>query len=145
MNQELLKKAGHIIARHAMNSGLSDIIPFCALGMIDHDGAPTVSAITAMRSEGLRWVTFSAELSGNKVKRLALSNKASVCFLSETYNISLVGTIEILTDSATKKENWCAALSQHFSGPDDQNFCVLKFCTKRYNLLIDWQEARGEV
>lgn len=145
MNQELLKKAGDIIARHSVHSGLSDKILVCALGMIDPDGAPTVSAITAAQSEGIKWVTFSTGLTSNKVKRLALSNKASVCFLSETYNVSLVGTLEVLTDPAVKRENWYDALTQHFSGPDDPNFCVLKFTTQRYNLLIDWQEARGEM
>jgi hypothetical protein len=29
------------------------------------------------------------------------------------------------------------------SGPDDPNFCVLRFRTERYNLLVDWQQAQG--
>ena len=143
MNQELIKKAGAIVARHSMHSNLPDTIPFCALGMLDADGSPTVSAITAMRSEGIAWMTFGTGLTSNKVHRLTHSNKASVCFLSETYNVSLVGTLEVLTDPAVKRENWYEALGMHFSGPEDPNYCVLKFTTQRYNLLIDWEEARG--
>lgn len=144
MHHEILQKAGEIVALHSVHSGLADKILVCALGMLDADGAPTVAAITAARSEGIRWVTFSTGLTSNKVKRLAHSNKASVCFLSETYNVSLVGTLEVLTDPATKRHTWYDALAQHFSGPDDPNYCVLKFTTQRYNLLIDWQEARGQ-
>ncbi len=102
--------------------------------------------ITAARSDGIKWVTFSTGLSSNKVKRLKAGNKAaSVCFLSESYNVSLMGTLEVSTDPAVKKENWYDALSHHFSGPDDPEYCVLIFTTKRYNLLLDFQEVRGEI
>ena len=146
MNQEYLKKAADIVARHSVHSGVSDKLLVCALGMLDVDGMPTVAAITAARSEGINWVTFSTGLASNKVKRLKAGNTAaSVCFLSETYNVSLMGTLEVLTDPAVKKENWYDALGHHFSGPDDPAFCVLKFTTKRYNLLVDFQEVRGEL
>ena len=29
------------------------------------------------------------------------------------------------------------------TGPEDPNYCVLGFKTERYNLLVDWKEARG--
>lgn len=145
MNQKYIKKAADIIPRHTVHGGLSDKILVCALGMLDLDGAPTVAAITTARSEGIEWLTFATGITSNKVKRLALSNRASVCFLSETYNISLVGTLEVLTDPTTKRETWYDALAHHFSGPDDPNYCVLKFTTAHYNLLIDWQEIRGKL
>lgn len=145
MNQEILKKAGEIIARHCVHSGFSDKILVCALGMIDMNETPTVAAITAARAGGIKWITFGTGLTSNKVKRLAFSSRASVCFLSETYNVSLAGTLEVQTEPAVKKENWYDGLAQHFRGPDDPNYCVLKFTTECYNLLIDWQEVRGAV
>lgn len=146
MHEEMIKKAGNIVARHSVHSGLSDKILVCALGMTELDGTPTVAAITAASSEGIQWVTFSTGLSANKVKRLNAGNtNAAVCFLSETYNVSLMGTLELLTDPATKRATWYDALGRHFTGPDDPEFCVLKFTTNRYNLLIDFQEARGEL
>ena len=36
-------------------------------------------------------------------------------------------------------------LEQNFSGPDDPDYCVLRFETERYNLLIDWQSVRGNI
>lgn len=146
MHEEMIKKAGNIVARHSVHSGLSDKILVCALGMTELDGTPTVAAITAARAEGIKRVTFSTGLSANKVKRMKAGNTAaSVCFLSETYNVSLMGELELLTDAAAKRETWYDALGRHFSGPDDPEFCVLRFTTKRYNLLLDFQETRGEL
>ncbi len=146
MNEEYIKKAAEIVARHSVHSGTSDKLLVCALGMLDPDGSPTVATITAARSDGIKWVTFSTGLSSNKVKRLKAGNKAaSVCFLSESYNVSLMGTLEVSTDPAVKNGNWYDALSHHFSGPDDPEYCVLIFTTKRYNLLLDFQEVRGEI
>ena len=54
-----------------------------------------------------------------------------------------MGTIEILTDPEVKKKMWYDGLSNHFTGPEDDNYCVLHFKTENYNLLIDWKEAIG--
>jgi general stress protein 26 len=40
---------------------------------------------------------------------------------------------------------WYPGLEQNFSGPDDPDYCVLRFETERYNLLIDWQSVRGNI
>jgi len=45
--------------------------------------------------------------------------------------------------AATKRETWYAGLENHFSGPDDPYFCVLRFQAERHNLLVGWKEARG--
>jgi general stress protein 26 len=48
-----------------------------------------------------------------------------------------------LTDPDVKKEMWYGGLANHFNGPEDPNYCVLRFKTQRYNLLVDWKEATG--
>ncbi|GHU96474.1 hypothetical protein FACS1894208_11130 [Clostridia bacterium] len=48
-----------------------------------------------------------------------------------------------MTDLAVKQEMWYDGLEEHFSGADDPNFCVLRFVTNRYNLLVDWKSAVG--
>jgi hypothetical protein len=68
-----------------------------------------------------------------------------VCINSSEYNITLVGTVEILVDQDTKKENWFPVMEGMWSGFDDPNYCVLRFTTERYNLFIIGceGEARG--
>ena len=110
---------------------------------MDLDGYPTASTITASKANGIKWLTFCTGLGSTRTNRIDKCNRASVCFNAEDYNITLVGTMEIVTDLDIKKEMWYGGLTNHFSGPEDPNYCVLRFNTQRYNLLVDWKEARG--
>lgn len=139
MNNSCIQKAGDIISK---NTGE---LSYCSLGLIDLDGYPTVSTISASKAQGIEWITFCTGIGSTKVERVRHNNRASVCFNGADYNITLVGTMEIVTDSNIKKEMWYSGLANHFSGPEDPNFCVLRFKTRRYNLLIDWEEVRGEI
>ncbi|MCX7773258.1 MAG: pyridoxamine 5'-phosphate oxidase family protein [Clostridia bacterium] len=139
MEQEIITKAGEIVAK---NTGEGT---FCVLAQIDLDGYPTASTITASKSQGIDWITFCTGLGGTKANRINNCRHASVCFNADDYNITLVGTLEILTDADVKKEMWYEGLANHFSGYDDPNYCVLRFKTQRYNLLVDWQEVRGSL
>lgn len=137
MEPEIITRAGEIVAR---NTGEAS---YCALALIDLDGYPTVSTITASKADGLTWITFCTGLSSPKAERVRQCDRASVCFSSEEYNITLVGTIEVVTDPDVKQEMWYDGLRNHFSGPEDPDYCVLRFETERYSFLIDWIEARG--
>ncbi|MBP7175847.1 MAG: pyridoxamine 5'-phosphate oxidase family protein [Thermoclostridium sp.] len=137
MHEEIIARAGEIVAR---NTGE---FSYCVLALIDLDGYPTASTISASKTDGIRWVTFCTGLGSTRTKRIDKCNHASVCFNGPDYNITLVGTMEVITDPNVKKEMWYAGLKSHFSGPEDPNYCVLRFNTQRYNLLVDWKEARG--
>lgn len=139
MNQEIIVRAGEIVEKCTEDRDC------CVMALIDLDGYPTASTITASKSDGINWITFCTGLGGPKADRINKCNWASVCYNNGDYNISLVGTIEILTDPDVKKEMWYGGLTNHFSGPEDPNYCVLHFKTKRYNLLVDWKEARGKL
>jgi general stress protein 26 len=84
-------------------------------------------------------------MGSNWVKRIEKCDRASVCFNSEEkqYNITLVGTIKILTDLETKKEMWFDGMGNYFKGPEDPNFCVLQFTTQRYSLMLNEHDANG--
>lgn len=139
MNEKIISRAGEIVAQ---NTGEKS---YCALALIDLEGNPTVSTITASKAEGINWLTFCTGIGSDKAQRIIKSNRASVCFTSNEYNITLVGTIDIITDPDMKKEMWYGGLVNHFSGPEDPNYCVLRFKTERYNLLVDWDEAKGRL
>jgi general stress protein 26 len=137
MNQEIIIKAGEIIEK---NTGMET---YCVLALIDLDGYPTASTITASKADGINWITFCTGLGSPKTNRINMCSRASVCFNAADYSITLVGSIEVLTDPDIKKEMWYDGLINHFSGPEDPDYCVLRFKTERYNLLVDWKEVRG--
>lgn len=137
MDQDVIINAGKIIKT---NTGMGT---HCVLALIDLDGGPTASTITASKADGISWITFCTGLGGTRTDRIIRCNRASVCFNAEDYNITLTGSIEILTDPEIKKEMWYDGLANHFKGPEDPGYCVLRFKTERYNLLVGWKEARG--
>lgn len=137
MENETILKAGEIIAKNAQENG------YCTLALIDLEGYPTASTISASKNDGINWITFCTGLHWPKSDRIRKCNRASVCFNSIDHNITLVGTIELITDQEVKNEMWCSDLSDYFKGPNDPDYCVLRFETKRYNIFADSKEAVG--
>lgn len=144
MHQEILAKAAQIVNAATMHGRADDNIPYCVLALLDPDGSPAASAITAARADGLERVIFCTGLSAAKAQRIAASPRASVCFASDDYSVALTGAIEVCTDPQLKREIWYDALLHHFSGPEAPQYCLLVLKPERYSLFVDWQEAKGE-
>jgi len=138
MDQKIVEKAAEIISVKKID---------CVLSLIDFDGYPTASTITVSKNEGINWITLCTGLYRNSAKRIEKCNRASVCFYSNEplYNITLVGKIEIITEQNVKNEMWYDGLKNHYTGPEDKNYCVLKFITERYKLFIDFKEVEGKI
>lgn len=141
MNEEIIARAAEIISKKCGGGNAG----YCTLALIDTDGYPTAATISVSKAESIKWLTFCSGLNSNWVKRIKKCNRASVCFNSEEYNITLVGTIEVLTDPPVKNEMWYEGMGEHFSGPEDPNYCVIRFTTERYSLLVDWKGAVGKI
>jgi len=148
MNQEIIKRAGEVIASKANYIG-GGMEGHAVLALIDENGYPTASTLTIAKADGINWLTFCTSPDSNKIKRILKNGQASVCLGTREYNITLVGTVEVVTDAKTKKDNWLEPMNDgaHWSGPDDPNFCVIKFSTQRYNLYFasDDSAAVGEL
>lgn len=141
MNEKIIDRAGKIIAERA--NGPQN---FVTLAFVDWDGYPHTTTISISKAEGIKWLTFCTG-TGAKKDTIDRCSKASVCINSPEYHIALTGTVEQITDLDVKKEMWYNGLKNHFSGYDDPNYCVLKFTTERYNILLlsDGQAAQGEL
>jgi general stress protein 26 len=143
MNEEIIRRAGEIIGKNTAKNAPEGAEPYCVLALMDDGCGLTASAITAANAEGIAWIAFCTGLQSNKAKRIEKSDRASVCFCGADHNITLTGRMEIVTDEAVKREMWYEGLKNHFRGADDPDYCVLRFHTEHYNLLVDWKEARG--
>ena len=140
MNEEIIKRAEKILVGRATREQ-----GHCVLALIDIDGYPTAATISPSKIDGIGCITFCTGTSSNWVKRIEKCNRASVCFNSgpEQYNITLVGDIEVLTDLETKKKMWYEGMGHYYKGPEDPNFCVLRFMTRRYSLMLNEHDANG--
>jgi len=145
MNNKAIKRAKEIVASATVKNGVFGG-EYCSLVLVDIQGYPTASVLTAAKSEGISKVWFCTGLESNKVARIKANNKASVHFGASEHSITLVGEVGILTDDATKKAMWYDGLEYHFEkGYADPNYCVLAFTAKRYNIFVDDFEIEGEV
>jgi general stress protein 26 len=144
MNQEIIRRAGEVIAAKTGYVG-GGMEGYAVLALIDEQGYPTASTFTIAKADGIIWITFATSPDSNKAVRISKCNRAGVCIASSGYNITLVGTVEIVTDADTKKDLWFEPMSEMWSGPDDPKFCVLRFNTERYSLFFaeDYAEASG--
>jgi general stress protein 26 len=142
MNEKIIAKASEIIRAKTGYVG-GGMEGYAALALIDENGYPTASTLTIAKADGITWLTFCTSLSRDSVKRIKQCNRAGVCINSGEYNITLVGTIEILTDPETKKDMWFELMQGQWSGYDDPEYCVLRFTTERYSLFVDYQEVKG--
>jgi general stress protein 26 len=136
MEQEVIARAEEVIMSKTNYIG-NGMDGYCSLALIDEEGYPSSSTLSISKAEGIKWLTFLSGLKSNKVKRINKCNRGSVCINSSRYNITLVGTLEVLTDLKIKKEMWQEPLRHIYSGSDDPEYCVIRFNTKRYNIFFD--------
>jgi len=145
MNQEIIKRASEVINSRTDYIG-DGMEGWAVLTLIDENGYPTSATMTISKADGINWITFLSDSDGVKAKRIAKSNKACVCLPSSEYHISLVGTVEVITDTDVKKENWQEVLTNHYKADwNDPEWAVLRFTTETYNLFFasDDTEAKG--
>ena len=143
MNQETISRAEKIIMSKTDYIG-DGMEGYCSLSLIDEDGYPSTSTLSISKADGIRWLTFLSGVDSNKAKRINKCNRGSVCINSPMYNITLVGTLEVLTDITTKNEMWQEPLGSIYAGPDDPKYCVIRFTTRRYSIFFnDGESAKG--
>jgi len=146
MEQKIVTRASELINSKTdyIGDGMEGHV---VLSLLDDKGYPTSAAITISKADGIKWISFLTGMDSNKVRRIQKSNKACVCLASSEYNITLVGTIEIITDPGVKKGLWQDVFSEHYSGYDDPAWCALRFDTERYSIFFadDGSEAVGDL
>jgi len=144
MNQQAITNANALINSKANYVG-GGMEGCCTLSLLDEQGYPTTSTLTIARADGINWLTFATSPDSNKALRMAKDQRASVCLSSSEYNVTLVGTVEQITDPAAKADMWFDPMSHMWTGPEDPNFFAIRFTTERYNLYFaaDESEAVG--
>ena len=92
-------------------------------------------------------MAFCTGLNNNKVKRIKNDPRACIYLfdIKSFTGISLVGSIEICVDLDVKRQMWYDTLGDHYSGPDDDQYCVLMFNPKKYNIFMDYQTLQGSL
>ena len=146
---DILQRAKEIVQRSTMHSRMEEGRTPGAdwvMSVIDEEGYPAASMITAAAADGFRWIAFCTGLGWNKPNRLQREPRSCIyLFDEETFSgISLAGKAEIITDPEIKRLMWYDDLGATFRGPEDDRWCVLMFRPEKYNIFMDGQSFRGK-
>lgn len=144
-----LEIAEKIINKSTMTSPEnSDCRVDWVMSLIDENGYPVASMITAAKADGFNWIAFCTVVGWNKPNRAKNDSRSCVyLFDKESFSgISLVGKIDVICgDKDLNKEIWYDALGDFFYGPDDERLCVLMFRPEKYNIFMDGSTIYGTI
>lgn len=101
------------------------------IGSVDNEGFPNIKAMLQPRKrEGIKIIFFTTNTSSMRVRQYQENNRASVYLCDRRFfkGAMLRGTMEVLTDSASKEMIWKDGDTMYYpEGVTDPDYCVLKF------------------
>ena len=110
---------------------MADTLPITYISSVDEEGYPYTKAMLSPRvREGIKTFYFTTNTFSLRVAHYKANPKASIYFCdAEGFKgMMLRGTMEVLTDAASKEMIWRDGDERYYpGGMTDLNYCVLKF------------------
>ena len=110
---------------------MADKLPIAYISSVDLDGFPWTKAMLKPRKrKGIKTFYFTTNTFSIRVAQYKVNPKASIYFCDAKgfKGMMLRGTMEVLTDAASKEMIWHEGDEQYYpGGVTDPNYCVLKF------------------
>ena len=110
---------------------MADKLPIAYISSVDQEGFPWTKAMLKPRKrEGIKTFYFTTNTFSIRVAQYKANPKASIYFCDAKgfKGMMLRGTMEVLTDAASKEMIWHDGDEQYYpGGVTDPNYCVLKF------------------
>ena len=119
--QELLQRCGTVV-----------------LASISKDGCPRPVPMAKVHTGRFGEIWMATGRNSLKTKDFARDPRAGLCFSEGGDSVALTGTVEIVTDKATKEKLWQDWFIDHFpGGAADKNYVLLKFTGNQATFWID--------
>ncbi len=110
---------------------MADKQPIAYISSVDQEGFPWTKAMLKPRKrEGIKTFYFTTHTFSIRVAQYKANPKASIYFCDAKgfKGMMLRGTMEVLTDAASKEMIWRDGDTEYYpGGVTDPNYCVLKF------------------
>ena len=110
---------------------MADKLPIAYISSVDQEGFPWTKAMLKPRKrEGIKTFYFTTNTFSIRVAHYKANPKASIYFCDAKGFKGMMqrGTMEVLTDDASKEMIWHDGDEQYYpGGVTDPNYCVLKF------------------
>ncbi len=106
------------------------------------EGYPRPCVLSKLEAQGLKAIYFSTGNDSKKTAHFRENPRAGLCFYRDHDSVTMVGEIEIVTDTAKKRALWQDWMIEHFAGgPQDENYCVLCFRPREATIWIEGKFA----
>lgn len=119
------------------------------IGSVDEEGFPNTKAMLSPRKrEGIKVFYFHTNTSSMRVEQFRNNPKANLYFCDKRFfrGVMLVGTMEVLEDSANKEMLWQEGDTRYYPlGVTDPDYCVLKFTAMKGRFYSNYSSQCFEV
>ena len=130
-NDEAMKVNPALAGIKELIAQMADKQPIAYISSVDQEGFPWTKAMLKPRKrEGIKTFYFTTNTFSIRVAQYKANPKASIYFCDAKgfKGMMLRGTMEVLTDAASKEMIWHNGDEQYYpGGVTDPNYCVLKF------------------
>ena len=121
---------------------MADTLPVTFISSVDEEGFPCTKAMLSPRvREGIKVFYFTTNTFSLRVAHYKANPKASIYFCDADgfKGMMLRGTMEVLTDAASKEMIWREGDTEYYpGGVTDPNYCVLKFTATNGRFYSDY-------
>lgn len=116
------------------------------IASIDANGFPRPVQMSKIKAEGFHEIWMATSARSVKVEDFKHNNKAGLCYDHYGDGVALRGTVEVITDDATRKEMWEDWFIHHFSGgPTDPDYVLLHFLGTEATFWINGEFSHSNI
>ena len=116
------------------------------IASIDANGFPRPVQMSKIKAEGFHEIWMATSARSVKVEDFKHNNKAGLCYDHYGDGVALRGTVEVITDDATRKEMWEDWFIHHFSGgPTDPDYVLLRFLGTEATFWINGEFSHSNI
>ena len=116
---------------------------YVVLSTVNEYGFPRPVAIDVLRHDGISVLWMTTYLSSEKIMHIRKNPKAGICYVHNDNSVTMTGAVKILTDREIRHDLWKDFMVHYFpNGPDDPDYCILRFETAEAKLWIDCKFER---
>ena len=133
---------------HKQGAALIERNEIAIVGTVNDNGYPEMRAMTRVKHDGMRELWFSTNTSSRKIPQVRATNKGSVYFVDcdNYYGLLLIGRMEVLQDSASRRMVWQDGFEKYFpGGVDDPDHSVLHFTAERAEFFHGLKISRFDI
>lgn len=111
---------------------------YITLSTIDENECPRPVAIDVIAHDGIKIIWMTTFRNSNKARHIMRNPKAGIFFVHEADSVTITGTAEVITDTQMLHAFWKDCFLNYFpGGPDDDNYCLIRFTSEKAKCWID--------